>query len=131
MLKGIDHVAIAVPSVDDAIPLWRDRFGFDLEDIEVVESEQVRVAILTKGPHRIELMEPTDEDSPVGKFLARRGPGIHHLCLAVDDIEVMLDHLGAAGVRLVDDKPKRGAHDKRVAFVHPKGAGGVLVELSE
>ncbi|MAB90419.1 MAG: methylmalonyl-CoA epimerase [Planctomycetota bacterium] len=131
MLKGIDHVAIAVPSVDEALPLWRDRFGFDLEDIEVVQSQQVRVAILTKGPHRIELMEPTEDDSPVGRFLARRGPGIHHLCLGVDGIEVMLDDLGAAGVRLVDEEPKPGAHDKRVAFVHPKGTGGVLVELSE
>ena len=131
MLKGIDHVAIAVSSVDDAIPMWRDRFGFDLEGIEVVESQQVRVATLPKGPHRIELMEPTEEDSPVGKFLARRGPGIHHLCLAVDGIETMLDDLGAAGVRLVDARPTQGAADKRVAFVHPKGAGGVLVELSE
>lgn len=131
MLKGIDHVAIAVPSVDDAVSLWRDRFGFDLEGFEIVESQQVRVAILTKGPHRIELMEPTEEDSPVGRFLERRGPGIHHLSLGVGGIQIMLDDLKAAGVRLIDEAPTAGAHDKKVAFVHPKGTGGVLVELSE
>ena len=130
MLKGIDHIAIAVPVLDAAVPLWRDQLGFDLEGYETVESQQVRVAILTKGPHRIELMEPTESDSPVGRFLQKRGPGIHHLCLDVGGIQIMLDDLKAAGIRLVDESPTPGGHGRNVAFVHPKGTGGVLLELS-
>ena len=130
MLKGIDHIAIAVPVLDEAVPLWRDRFGFDLDGYETVESQKVRVAILSKGPHRIELMEPTEPDSPIGRFLEKRGPGIHHLCLDVGGVQVMLDDLKAAGIRLIDETPTKGAHDRDVAFVHPKGAGGVLLELS-
>ena len=131
MLKGIDHVAIAVPSVEAALPLWRDRLGFDLEGMEEVASQKVRVAILTKGPHRVELMEPTEEDSPVGRFLARKGPGVHHLCLAVDGVDGMLEDLATAGIQLIDEKASPGAGGRMVGFVHPKGTGGVLLELSE
>ncbi len=131
MLKGIDHVAIAVPSVEQAIPLWRDHLGFDFEGLEVVPSQGVRVAILTKGPHRIELMEPTGDDSPVARFLDKRGPGVHHLCLEVESVDRMLDDLDAAGIRLVDRKSAPGAGGRMVGFVHPKGTDGVLLELSE
>ncbi|MAG33084.1 MAG: methylmalonyl-CoA epimerase [Deltaproteobacteria bacterium] len=131
MLKGIDHVAIAVHSLDDTVPLWSDRFGFELSGYETVEDQKVRVAILTCGPYRIELMEPTSEDSPISAFLQKRGPGLHHVCLDVDGIEAMLGDLDEAGIKLINRTPVPGAHGRKVAFVHPKGAGGVLTELSE
>jgi len=131
MLKGIDHVAIAVRSLKDAVPLWRDQFGFTLEGYETVDDQKVRVAILTCGPHRVELMEPAAEDSPISDFLDKRGPGLHHICLDVEGIEEGLSGLEAAGVQLVDREPVPGADGRKVAFVHPKGTGGVLVELSE
>jgi methylmalonyl-CoA epimerase len=131
MLKGIEHVAIAVRSIDDALATWRDHLGFDLQGFETVESQKVRVAILTKGPHRVELMEPTAPDSPISAFLERRGPGLHHICLDVEGIQGHLDDLRAAGVRLIDEAPVPGAKERQVAFVHPKDTGGVLIELSE
>jgi methylmalonyl-CoA/ethylmalonyl-CoA epimerase len=131
MLHGINHVAVAVPRLEDAIPVWRDLLGFELHGIEVVPDQKVKVAILRKGDHTVELLEPVSEDSPISGFLGKRGPGLHHICLEVSGIEGTLEKLESAGVRLIDRKPRPGAEGRRVAFVHPKGTGGVLVELSE
>jgi len=131
MLKGVDHVAIAVRGLDDALPFYTETLGFDLKATEEAEEGRVRVAILTKGPHRIELIESVTEDSPIRRFLEKRGPGLHHLCLEVDDLDAMLDTMRAAGTRLIDETPRPGADGRRVAFVHPEAAGGVLLELSE
>lgn len=131
MIKGINHVAIAVESVDAALPVYRDLFGFDLHEIEEVEDQQVRVAVLKKGPHRVELVEPSSETSPITKFLAKRGPGLHHICLDVEGLGGLLGQLDGAGVPLIDKAPRPGADGRDIAFVHPKGTGGVLIELSE
>ena len=131
MLKGVDHVAIAVRALDDALPFYTETLGFDLKATEKAEEGRVRVAILTKGPHRIELIESVTEDSPIRRFLEKRGPGLHHLCLEVDDLDAMLDTMRAAGTRLIDETARPGADGRRVAFVHPEAAGGVLLELSE
>lgn len=131
MLKGIHHVAVAVDSVDEALPVYRDLLGFELSGIEEVEDQQVRVAVLVKGTHRVELVEPASEDSPVTRFLRKRGPGLHHVCLDVEGLEDVMAGLKGAGVPLIDERPRPGAEGRRVAFVHPRGTGGVLLELSE
>jgi methylmalonyl-CoA/ethylmalonyl-CoA epimerase len=118
-LKGLHHIGVAVASLQDALPRWTG-LGLVLESIEEVPTEQVRVAVLRAGSQRIELLEPTSPDSPVAKFLQKRGPGIHHLAFAVDDCQ-----------RQLDTAPRPGAHGCRVAFVHPKHLGGVLAELVE
>jgi methylmalonyl-CoA/ethylmalonyl-CoA epimerase len=131
MLHGINHVAIAVPSLETAIPTWRDLLGFEFHGIEHVPDQKVRVAILRKGDHCVELLEPASPDSPISGFLAKRGPGLHHLCLEVSGIPGVLERLRAAGVPLIDQAARPGAEGRMVAFVHPKGTGGVLIELSE
>jgi methylmalonyl-CoA/ethylmalonyl-CoA epimerase len=131
MLHSIDHVAVAVHRLDEALPVWRDLLGFELHGIEEVPDQKVRVAVLRKGGDTVELLEPAAPDSPITGFLARRGPGLHHLCLAVSGLEAVLDRLAAAGVPLIDRDPRPGAEGRQVAFVHPRGAGGVLIELSE
>ena len=131
MLKGIDHIAIAVPVLDEAVPLWRDRFGFDLDGYETVESQKVRVAILSKGPHRIELMEPTEPDSPIGRFLEKRGPGIHHICFRSDNLDEDIVRLKEKGYQFLSEEPSLGAHNTRVIFIHPKSCDGVLIEINE
>jgi methylmalonyl-CoA/ethylmalonyl-CoA epimerase len=130
-LKGLDHVAIAVEKLEPALEIYCGLFGWTKEGIEVVSDQQARVARLTKGPHTIELVEPHGETSTVRKFLERRGPGLHHLCFLVSGIDRILPHLKAAGVRLIDETPRTGAHRRRIAFVHPASTGGVLIELSE
>ena len=127
----LDHVGVAVRSLEQALAPYRDGLGLAVQEIEEVATEQVRVAFLPAGDTRIELLEPTSAESTIARFLDRRGEGIHHLCFQVDDIEAALTRLRAAGVRLVDEVPRRGAGGCRVAFVHPKGMGGVLVELLE
>lgn len=131
MLHGFDHIAIAVPSLDQALPIWRDLLGFEMHGIEVVADQKVRVAILTKGGDRVELVEPTSVDSPVAKYIAKHGPGLHHVCLLVDGLKDLLDRLKASGVQLIDEEPKPGANGRDIAFVHPRSVGGVLIELSE
>lgn len=134
-MSSIDHLGIAVAKLDDALPLWRDLLGLELAAIELVPSEQVRVAILRpKGdPHaaRVELLEPTGPDSPIAKHLAKRGPGIHHVALKVDDVRARMAALAAAGRPAMDTTPRPGAGGCLVTFLHPKTAGGVLVELSQ
>ena len=127
----LDHVGVAVRSLEQALAPYRDGLGLAVQEIEEVATEQVRVAFLPAGDTRIELLEPTSAESAIARFLDRRGEGIHHLCFQVDDIEAALRRLRAAGVRLVDEVPRPGAGGCRVAFVHPKGMGGVLVELVE
>jgi methylmalonyl-CoA/ethylmalonyl-CoA epimerase len=130
MIRGIDHLGIAVHSIEEARPFYR-QLGLEIEEIEEVPQEGVRVAIIPCGGSRIELLEPTREDSPVAKFLAKRGPGIHHLCLATDDVAAEGEGLQAAGFQLLRPEPTPGADGCWVNFIHPKSAGGVLVEISQ
>jgi methylmalonyl-CoA/ethylmalonyl-CoA epimerase len=131
MIRGVDHVGVAVRSLDAGLRVWRDRLGLRAGEVEVVAGQGVRTCFLPAGELRVELLEPTGPDTPVGRFLARRGPGLHHLCLRVDDLQAALAVLAAAGVRLVDAAPRRGADGSRVAFLHPEAGGGVLLELKE
>lgn len=127
----IDHLGIAVSSIEDALAFYRDALGLVVTGRETVAEQGVNVAMLPVGESRVELLEPTGPDTPVGKFLERRGPGLHHVCYGVPDIEAALSVLRARGVRLIDEQPRIGAGGHLVAFVHPSASGGVLVELVE
>jgi methylmalonyl-CoA/ethylmalonyl-CoA epimerase len=129
--KGLDHVAIAVKNLDDAIAFYRDVVGLELQEIEEVPGQQVRTAIFGHGMGRIELICPTSPDTGVARFLDKRGEGLHHICIEVDDIDAALHALRQAGAPLIDELPQPGAGGARVAFVHPKGARGVLTELRQ
>lgn len=130
MISGLDHVGVAVASIEEARGFY-EALGLAIDHVEEVPQEGVRVAMIVVGGTRIELLEPTRDDSPVAKFLARRGPGIHHLCFASSDVRGDDARLRAAGAELLRPAPTRGAGGCWVQFVHPKSAGGVLVELSE
>lgn len=130
MIDKIDHIGIAVSSIDEARGLY-EALGLEIEEIEEVPAEKVRVAMIRCGESKIELLEATAPDSPIAKFLATRGPGIHHLCLRSDDVRADDARLRAAGLRVLRDQPTRGAGGCWVQFVHPKSTGGVLLELSE
>lgn len=127
----LDHIAVAVRSLDEALQFYKDSFGLECIEIEEVLEQGVRVAKLDLGNTHLELLEPLSADSPVGKFLASRGPGLHHICVGVDNIITKLDCLKSAGTKLIDEQPKLGASGARIAFVHPKSTGGVLLELSQ
>ncbi len=129
MIQELHHIGIAVGSIEEALPRYVDGLGMQLLGIEAVETEQVRVAILSVGETRIELLEPTDPASPIAKFLDKRGPGVHHLAFEVADTGEMIRVLTEAGAAMLDSEPRPGAHDTSVAFVHPRYLGGVLVEL--
>jgi len=131
LLKKIDHVGIAVPSLAEAIPLYESLLGTPVEHIEEVEDQKVRTAFFSVGESHFELLESTDPEGPIAKFLAKRRGGIHHLCVEVTDIEAVMAAYRAAGIRLIDERPRLGAHDKLIAFVHPTSTGGVLIELSQ
>ncbi len=126
----LDHVAIAVPDLEAAISTFSSILGSPVSGRERVESEQVNVAFFDLGSTRLELLEPTVADSPVGRFLDRRGPGLHHIALDVPDIDAALERCRAAGLETVGDAPRRGAAGRQVAFLHPRSTGGVLLELS-
>lgn len=128
---GLDHVAIAVRDLDAAVALYRDTLGMTLAHVEVVETEGVRVAIFGTGAGRIELMEPTRPDSAVARFLEKKGEGLHHICVEVENIESAMAALKAKGAPLLDEVPRPGAGGARVCFVHPRGARGVLLELRQ
>ncbi|MBO8174422.1 MAG: methylmalonyl-CoA epimerase [Thermococcus sp.] len=130
MIKKIDHVGIAVKNLDEAIKLW-EALGLKVAEIEEVPEQKVRVAVFKVGESRIELLEGTSEDSPISKFIAKRGEGIHHIALGVENIEEHLEKLKEQGFRLIDEKPRIGAGGARIAFVHPKSVNGVLLELCE
>ena len=125
----VDHIGIAVNGLDEALAVWRDALGLEVEHTEEVVEQGVRVTMLPVGESHIELLQPLTENSPVGKFLEKRGPGIHHIAVRVPDIEVALAKLKEKGTRLIDEKPRVGARGCLVAFVHPSSANGVLLEL--
>jgi len=127
----VDHIGIAVKSLAEAVKVYQDAIGLEVSGYDEVDDQGVRVAMLTIGESRIELLEPTREDSPIEKFMMKRGEGIHHIAVRVDDIEEALERLKASGVRLIDSTPRRGAHDTRTAFIHPSSTHGVLLELVE
>ena len=127
----INHLGIAVESIDAALNFWRDELGLDLQAVEIVEDQGVRVAMLPIGDSHIELLEATGAETPVGRFIAKRGAGIHHLCVEVADINAQLETLKARGIRLIDETPRHGAGGALVAFIHPASTGGVLIELSQ
>ena len=127
-IKKINHVAIVVSDIESALGFWQDALGIKLDHIEDVPSQKSSVAFLPVGESEIELVKPTTEDSGVAKFLSERGPGMHHLCIEVDDIESILRDLANKNVRLINDKPVE-LPGRKMAFIHPKSTGGVLVEL--
>lgn len=127
----LDHVAIAVPSLDAFLPLFESLTGARGSDRARVESQGVDVAFLGAGPVRLELIEPLTAESSVGRFLERRGPGLHHVAFRVPDLDAALAHLATTDIELIDRQPRTGAHGRRIAFLHPRSTGGVLVELVE
>jgi methylmalonyl-CoA epimerase len=131
MKAVLDHIGIAVSDIDAALSFYRDALGLDVEVPEEVPSQRVRAHFIPAGGAALELLEATADDSPVAKYLTKRGPGIHHITLRVDDLASALARLKARGVRLIDEAPRPGAHGALVAFVHPASAHGVLVELKQ
>ena len=127
----IDHIGIATNGIDEAARFYLDSLGLQIEHVEEVASQKVRVAMLPLGESRVELLEPTSDDSPISKFLAKRGPGIHHIAVRVQDIRASLAELKEKGARLIDEQPRTGAGGCLVAFIHPSSTGGVLLELVE
>lgn len=131
MKATIDHIGIAVGDLEASLRFFRDALGLELEAPEEIASQRVRAHFVPAGQAMLELLEPTTDDSPIAAFVAKRGPGLHHVALRVDDIEAALAELKAKGVRLIDEVPRPGAHGSRVAFIHPSSAHGVLVELKQ
>ena len=127
----IDHLGIATKSIAESLKFWGDALGLENVHSEVVEEQKVRVAMLPIGESRVELLEPTSDDSPISKFLEKRGGGIHHIAIEVDNIEASLAKLKAEGARLIDETPRIGAEGCLIAFVHPATTGGVLLELTQ
>ena len=131
MKATLDHVGIAVGDLGAALAFYRDALGLEIEAPEDVASQRVRAHFIPAGEAAIELLEATSDDSPIAKYVARRGPGLHHITLRVDDIRAALARLKERGVRLIDEEPRPGAHGSLVAFIHPASAHGVLVELKQ
>jgi len=131
LFRKIDHIAIAVRSLESAIKIYGDALGLSGWHIEEVLEQQTRVAVLPIGESRIELLEPTAEDSPVGRFIAKRGEGLHHICFQVENLGEEMEKIRAAGLRLIDQDPRIGAGGCLIAFLHPSSASGVLIELSQ
>ena len=125
----INHLGIATKGIDEALKFWGDALGLENVHTEIVEDQKVRVAMLPIGESRVELLEPISDDSPISKFLEKRGGGIHHIAVEVDDIETSLERLKSQGMRLIDESPRIGAEGCLVAFVHPSASNGVLLEL--
>lgn len=131
MITKIDHIGVAVNSIDEASKVYTDILGLKLEGIEVVEEQKVKTAFIPVGESEIELLEATDPSSAVAKFIEKKGEGIQHIALRVENIDKALDELKSKGVRLIDEKPRKGAGGARIAFIHPKATNGVLIELCE
>ena len=127
-IKRIDHVAVVVENLAAALSVYRDALGLVVSKQETMPEQDVKMAFLPSGDSEIELLEPIHPDSGIGRYLARRGEGLHHICLEVDDLQATLAELKASGTQLIDETPRRGAYGQ-VAFIHPKGAHGVLIEL--
>jgi len=131
MLDHIDHIGLAIADLDEALHIWRDILGLTVTHDETVPEQGTRVLFLHGGNADIELLVSLGEETPVGKFLQKRGPGIHHICFAVPNLEAALAECKARGLQLIDETPRIGAKGKRLAFIHPKSAHGVLIELCE
>lgn len=130
-LKRLDHVAVLVPDLEEALEFWQDRLGLSLDHVETVSSMAVKIAFLPLGESEIELVQPTSEDSGLAKFLAKRGPGLHHICIEVDDIASKINELKSMDVRMIDEEAVIMDDGRQLAFIHPKSTGGVLIELYE
>ena len=128
-VNQINHVAVVVDDMERALAFWRDGLGMDLHELRDVPAEKSRVAFLPLPGSEVELVQPTTDDSGIAKYLAKRGPGMHHICLEVDDIDGMMTQLKTKGIRLINEEPRTAADGKRYAFVHPESTCGVLVEL--
>ncbi|MCC7189052.1 MAG: methylmalonyl-CoA epimerase [Anaerolineales bacterium] len=128
-VKQINHVAVVVDDMDKALSFWRDALGMELHELRDVPAEKSQVAFLPLQGAEVELVRPTSDDSGIAKYLAKRGPGMHHICVEVDDIEGMLAQLKSKGMRLINEEPRTAADGKKYAFIHPESASGVLVEL--
>ena len=129
VIKAINHVAVVVSDMEKALSFWRDALGIHLHELRDVPAEKSQVAFLPLAGAEVELVMPTTDDSGIAKYLAKRGPGMHHLCLEVDDIESMMAQLKAKSIRLINEEPRLAADGKKYAFIHPEATGGVLVEL--
>lgn len=125
----IAHVGIALESLDAAIPFFRDVLG--LSEVDINDSDGANIEAFAAGESLVELLEPAADDTPIGRFISKRGPGIHHICFAVDDLDGAIDRCRTHGIRLIDEKPRIGAEGKRIAFIHPSSTAGILIELSE
>ena len=130
-LSHIEHIGIAVKSLEEAIPFWEKQLGLKCYNIEEVKEQKVRTAFFQIGQSKIELLESTDPEGPIGKFIEKKGEGIHHLAIAVKNIQDNLDELNQKGIQLIDKTPRKGAEGLSIAFVHPKATHGVLLELCE
>jgi len=130
-VRRINHVAVVVDDMEKALKFWRDGLGLAVSHVEDVPDQGAVVAFLTIGDQQVELVRPTDDESGMSRFLERRGPGIHHIALEVEDLEDSLDYLGTAGIRLINEEPVMGAGGRRIAFIHPESTYGVLIELYE
>ena len=128
-VKQINHVAVVVDDMENALRFWRDALGMELEELRDVPAEKSQVAFLPLSGSEVELVKPTTDDSGIAKYLARRGPGMHHLCLEVDDIDEMLKQLRSKNIRLINEEARTAADGKKYAFIHPESTAGVLVEL--
>ncbi|NOH02068.1 MAG: methylmalonyl-CoA epimerase [Chloroflexi bacterium] len=128
-IKAINHVAVVVDDMEKSLAFWRDALGIELHELRDVPAEKSQVAFLPLAGAEVELVMPTTDDSGIAKYLAKRGPGMHHLCLEVDDIEAMLGQLRTKNIRLINEEPRTAADGKKYAFIHPESTGGVLVEL--
>jgi methylmalonyl-CoA/ethylmalonyl-CoA epimerase len=130
-VKSMNHVAVVVDDMEKALSFWRDALGMQLQELRDVPAEQSQVAFMPLAGSEVELVMPTSDDSGIARYLAKRGPGMHHICLEVDDIVEMLAHLRAKGVRLINEEARTSADGKKYAFIHPESTAGVLVELYE
>lgn len=128
-IKAINHVAVVVEDMEKSLAFWRDALGIELHELRDVPAEKSQVAFLPLAGAEVELVMPTTDDSGIAKYLAKRGPGMHHLCLEVDDIAAMMAQLKSKNIRLINEEPRAAADGKKYAFVHPESTGGVLVEL--
>jgi len=131
MLKKINHIAVAVNNIEEAAKFYQDVMGLTLTGVEVVTAQKTRVGFFKIGESNIELVQPAEPDSPLVKFLDTKGPGIHHICFEVDNVEAEVKAYLDKGATLIDQKPRPGAHNTKVAFIHPKSSSGVLIELCE
>ncbi|MBN8200396.1 MULTISPECIES: methylmalonyl-CoA epimerase [Bacillaceae] len=131
MIQKVDHIGIAVRSLDEALPFYTETLQLEFLGIEEVESQGVKVAFIKAGETKLELLEPTSEESPIAKFIEKRGEGLHHVALGVDSIQERINQMKEQGIRMLQDEPKIGAGGAQVAFMHPKSTGGILYEFCE